>query len=84
MATHRGMSPLHDVARHATLCLVSTQTASTPLLYRVDDAAQRLSVSRRTLYRLVASGQLGVVRLPSGRIRVSEAELKRFAEQASA
>ena len=51
-----------------------------PLLLRVGDAAKLLSLSRSTVYQLVAKGEIAVVRL--GRTtRIPRRELHRLAEQ---
>jgi excisionase family DNA binding protein len=45
------------------------------ILLKPEEAARRLAVSRATLYRLLASGQLRSVRLGGGRrVRVSDLE----------
>ena len=52
-------------------------TDGTPLL-RVDAVAERLDVSRRTVYRKIEAGQIPALRLgssPGEAIRVPEAEL---------
>lgn len=46
-------------------------------LLTLDDVAERLAVSRRTAERLVASGQLRIVRF-GGNVRVTERELAAF------
>ncbi len=54
-----------------------------PRLYRVEEAAERLGVSRPTAYRLIAAGDLGSCDVaPTGSTRsmtrVSEAHLAKF------
>lgn len=54
-----------------------------PRLYRIEQAAELLDVSRATAYRLVAAGDLGSVDVaPSGskraKTRVSEAHIAKF------
>ena len=60
---------------------LSTSTGSEPveprLAYRIDDAAQLLSVSRSTLYRLIDSGDLTAIRIGSD-LRVTHEALSRF------
>jgi excisionase family DNA binding protein len=46
------------------------QTVSTSRLLTVREVADRLRISRATVYRLVATGQLAAVRVSSGAIRV--------------
>ena len=47
-----------------------------PLLLRIDDAAQRLSISRATMYRLIQRGELPIVRIGSAvRVRAVELDL---------
>lgn len=47
-----------------------------PLLLRIDDAAQRLSISRATMYRLIQRGELPIVRIGSAvRVRAIELDL---------
>ncbi|MFZ0995778.1 MAG: helix-turn-helix domain-containing protein [Candidatus Dormiibacterota bacterium] len=48
-------------------------------LLRVDEAAERLGLSRSFAWQLVGRGELGVVKL-GRRTLVSEAELARFIE----
>lgn len=54
-----------------------------PRLYRIEQAAELLDVSRATAYRLVAAGDLGSVDVaPTGskrpKTRVSEAHIAKF------
>jgi excisionase family DNA binding protein len=44
----------------------------------VDEAAKRLRVSRRTLYRLVATGRIRVIHPTPGRTMVTERELDAY------
>jgi len=47
-------------------------------LYRVDEAATTLALSKASVVRLIARGDLRVIR-PTGRtVRITEAELARF------
>ena len=47
-----------------------------PLLLRIDDAAQRLSISRATMYRLIQRGEMPIVRIGSAvRVRAIELDL---------
>ena len=52
------------------------------LLYRIDEAADILGVSRSTLYRLIASGELLVIRVGSAP-RIPAKVLQRFVDQAT-
>jgi excisionase family DNA binding protein len=45
--------------------MASTTTTTTELLLRLDAAAQRLAVSRSTLYRLIHRGDLTVIHMGS-------------------
>jgi excisionase family DNA binding protein len=56
---------------------VSSGEPDKPLLLRVADAARLLSVSRSTMYQLVASGQVPVVRIGRS-IRIPRAGLERL------
>lgn len=51
-------------------------------LYSIPAAAQRLAVSRSTVYRLIRAGRLDVIRLEgssvSKRIRVPESAIQKF------
>lgn len=53
-----------------------------PKLYRVSAAAALLDVTPKTVYRLIACGQLSPIDVDASgkqpRIRISEAELKKF------
>jgi excisionase family DNA binding protein len=51
----------------------------TPLLLRVPEAARLLSVSRSTLYQLVAAGEVPVVRVGRS-VRVVRRELERWVQ----
>jgi excisionase family DNA binding protein len=53
-----------------------------PLLLRMEDAARLLSVGRSTLYKLIASGDIPIVRI-GGVARVSRAALESWIEQRS-
>jgi excisionase family DNA binding protein len=47
-----------------------------PLLLRIDDAAQRLSISRATMYRLIQRGEVPIIRIGSAvRVRAFELDL---------
>lgn len=46
-------------------------------LYRVNEAAERLGVSRETIYRLIASGDLESVKIGAAR-RISHEAITRF------
>ena len=52
-----------------------------PLLVTIKEAAETLSVSRSTIYRLIDSGRLLAVRVASAP-RIPAAALERFVEQA--
>ena len=51
--------------------------------WTMDEVAERLKVSRRTINRLAASGALPVIRIAaqSGAVRVAESDLRRFLEE---
>jgi excisionase family DNA binding protein len=51
--------------------------------YTLDEIAERLKVSRRTVNRWVAAGSLRVYRLSaqSGAVRVTESDLRKFLEE---
>ena len=46
-------------------------------LYKLDEAAQMLSLRRLTIYRWVRAGKIKAVRLPDGRLRIAESELQK-------
>jgi len=46
-------------------------------LYKLDEAAQILSLKRLTIYRWVRAGRIKALRLPDGRLRIAESELMR-------
>jgi excisionase family DNA binding protein len=50
-----------------------------PLLLRIPDAARLLSVSRSTMYQLVARGQVPVLRIGRS-VRIARAAFERLAE----
>jgi excisionase family DNA binding protein len=52
------------------------ETAARPLL-KVTEVAQRLGVSRMTIYRLISTGELPAVRV-AGALRVDQVELDRY------
>ena len=52
------------------------------LLYRISEAADILGISRSTLYRLIASGELLVIRVGSAP-RIPAKVLQRFVDQAT-
>ena len=54
-------------------------TASEKLLLRVDEAAERLGLSRSFLYELLAAGRLRGVKIGAAR-RIPASELERFVE----
>jgi len=54
-----------------------------PILIRPSQAALLLSVSRSTVYELIASGQLPSVKVGDRMIRVPVAAIRRMAESAT-
>lgn len=48
------------------------------LLYTIPESAGHLGVGRTTIYKLINSGQLKVVRIGKRGLRISAVELKRF------
>lgn len=55
------------------------QDAGMPLMFDYDDAARLLSVSPRTIRRLVASGELPAVTVTPGTRRILRADLEAYA-----
>jgi excisionase family DNA binding protein len=51
--------------------------------FTLDQVAEQLQVSRRTINRLAATGALPVIRLApqSGSVRVAESDLRKFLEE---
>jgi putative resolvase len=47
-------------------------------LLTAKQAAQLLQVSEETIWRWVRAGKMKAVRLPSGRIRIEESEIRRI------
>jgi excisionase family DNA binding protein len=65
-------------SRPATSVTFQAQhTLGTARLLTVREVAERLRVSRATVYRLVAEGRIAAVRVSSGAIRVDEGGLHR-------
>lgn len=59
------------------------QSEKAPLLYRISRAMQELAVSRTTIYRMVARGELELVRLGARSSRITSASVARLiADQA--
>lgn len=52
-----------------------------PLLLSVPAVARELSMSRRTVYRLIETGELPAIRLTAGTTRIAYADLLAFIEQ---
>jgi excisionase family DNA binding protein len=50
------------------------------LLYRINEAAEALAISRAQLYRLIAAGMLRVVHVGRA-VRVPADELQRFVDE---
>ena len=48
------------------------------LLVTVAEAARRLSVSKRTIWRLINKGALTPIRLPTGAVRISVEQLRQL------
>ena len=46
--------------------------------YTIDEAAQRLTVSRRTLFRLIEKGRIRVVHPSPGTTRITEQEIENY------
>lgn len=53
--------------------------AAEPMLLRVSDAARLLSVSRSTMYQLITSGEVKVIRIGRS-VRVPRTELARLVD----
>lgn len=51
-----------------------------PLLLRIQAACARLAIGRSTMYALIASGEVGTVRIGAAR-RVPVAELERYVRE---
>jgi excisionase family DNA binding protein len=51
------------------------------MLIKLDVAAERLTVSRRTLDRLIAAGKLPVVRVSPDRYAIQEDAVERYIEE---
>ncbi len=49
-------------------------------LLRTGEAAKLLGVSRHSIYRWIEKGLIRAVRLPSGRYRIPESEVRRILE----
>lgn len=45
-----------------------SETVVTPVVYRVDEAAEALRVSRHAIYELIRSGQLRTIKVGSRRL----------------
>gem|GEM_PF-4695623 len=63
---------------------MSTATTSEdrePVVYRVEDVAQKLSLGVSTLYRLMNKGQIEYHLIGTSTRRISGDELKRFLER---
>ena len=65
-----------------TTCQAESDSPSTSRLLRVEDVADRLAVSLKTIRRLVASGRLEAVHIGAA-VRFTAAELERFITAAS-
>ncbi|PJW20312.1 excisionase [Geobacillus thermodenitrificans] len=50
-------------------------------LYSVEDIAERLNVSSRTIYNWINQGKLKVLRLGGSTLRIAESELNNFVLQ---
>jgi excisionase family DNA binding protein len=57
--------------------LPKPELPAAPRLLTIRDVAERLQVSGRTIHRLVANGDISVIRIGRS-VRVSEAALKAF------
>lgn len=55
-------------------------TSSGRLLHRVPEAAERLGVSRSTLYELIGAGEIQAIRIGAA-VRIPSIELERFVER---
>ena len=49
-----------------------------PLAWRVNDACQRLSISRATVYKMVKMGRLRLIKI-AGRTLIPDSEIERLA-----
>lgn len=75
MKVHRGdNNRINGISPHST-----SQTR--PLLYRVSVAMEQLSVSRATIYRMVARGELELVKIGARSSRITSASVARIAQQ---
>ena len=65
------------------LTVSATRAHPGPLLHTVPEAARLLSVSVRTVWRLIDDGSLPVAHVVGGAARVSDQALRDFADRAS-
>ncbi len=59
----------------------SDATARRPDAWRIGDAVQQLSISRGTLYKMAAAGQIRLVKI-GGRTTVPDSEIRRLVGEA--
>lgn len=57
----------------------ATEDGARPLLYRIPAAMRQLAVSRTTIYRMVARGELEMVKISARSSRITSASVARLA-----
>jgi excisionase family DNA binding protein len=68
--------------RRSTLRFMDAHTDKPPrIAYSLDEAARSISISRRTLYKLMAAGSLPTTKLGARRVVTREALERLFAGQ---
>jgi excisionase family DNA binding protein len=67
--THRDPKRLPDT--------LATRTAGAPKLLRVPDAAEALAISTRTVWRLIATGELTAIKIGRA-VRITRASVDAF------
>jgi excisionase family DNA binding protein len=61
---------------------VLTRATARPDAWRVNDALAQLSISRATLYKLIGSGEIRMIKI-AGRSLIPDSEIRRLLGEAS-
>ena len=59
---------------------MKTQHAEPPTLVTIESAARDLSLSRRTLYRMIDAGAIPVVKLTPRSVRIPREDLAKYVQ----
>ena len=80
-STLRALEPEAHMKPPPNLVSAKQRTDRTPMLYKITSVMELLEISHATVYRMVASGQLELVKLSARSSRITSASVARILAQ---